>query len=404
MLIINAKIVTAGENGIIESGSLLIKGSKISQVSSGKTVGSGPDRISGLKVVDAEGAVITPGLFDSGTILALTEVEGGTRGTDFKADKTDFGAAFKVGMAVNRHSSMIPMVRASGVTSVIVRPSAGSQNIAGQSAILSLAEHANLLNDGNAMFVDLRERSRVFSGGTRAIAMTKLEAALDEAMVYKKNKKAYRSGKLKQLALSELDLIALEPVIDGDKPIAVYVDRAADIEQVIKLLGNYQLILVGAREGWMVKELIAKHAIPVVLNVLDNIPSTFDQLGARLDNAALLASAGVTIAFMTEDIFTETKSLTQAAGVAVANGLPWDSAINAITVNPAEIWGSVVSGKLESGQIADLVMWDGDPLEVTSKPTRVMIHGEWVSLKSRQTLLRDRYADLSDKSSAFGYR
>jgi len=118
-----------------------------------------------------------------------------------------------------------------------------------------------------------------------------------------------------------------------------------------------------------------------------------------------LVKAGVKVAFMTEDVFTESRSLTQAAGVAVAYGLAWQDAIDAITVNPAMIWGiDKQYGALAPGRVADLLVWDGDPLEVTSRPTKIMIDGQWVSTQTRQTMLRDRYSDLSKSGMPFGYR
>jgi imidazolonepropionase-like amidohydrolase len=107
---------------------------------------------------------------------------------------------------------------------------------------------------------------------------------------------------------------------------------------------------------------------------------------------------------MTQDLYSDTRSLTQAAGVAVAYGLTWHQAMKAITVNPAAIWGLENYGSLEAGQVADIVIWDGDPLEVMSAPTRLMIDGRWINLTTRQDLLRDRYSDLDKQDIPFGYR
>jgi len=188
--------------------------------------------------------------------------------------------------------------------------------------------------------------------------------------------------------------------------LVIHVDRAADIETVIAELGTFNLMLViaGGREAWRVKQVLAEMEIPVVLNVIDNLPSRFDRLGARLDNAALLVGAGVKVAFMTQDLYKDTRSLTQAAGVAVAYGLSWQEAMKAITVNPASIWGLENYGSLEKGRVADIVIWDGDPLEVMSAPTRLMIDGRWISLTTRQDLLRDRYSELENQDVPFGYR
>jgi imidazolonepropionase-like amidohydrolase len=257
------------------------------------------------------------------------------------------------------------------------------------------------------VFVDLTEDASEFSGGSRAKAITDLLDALDEAALYSKNKAAYQSGDLRVLRQSERDLKALLPIIQGMKPLAIHVDRAADIETILRQLDPYKLklIVIGGREAWKVAPMLVAQKVPVIINPLDNLPSSFDQIGARLDNAALLVKAGVMVAFMTEDVFTESRSLTQAAGVAVAYGLAWQDAVNAITINPAMIWGiDELYGALAPGLVADVLVWDGDPLEVTSRPTKIMIDGEWTSLETRQTLLRDRYADLTKGNTTFGYR
>ena len=195
-------------------------------------------------------------------------------------------------------------------------------------------------------------------------------------------------------------------VLNREIALVVHVDRAADIETVLAEFAtfNIRIVLAGGREAWKVKQLLVDKDIPVLLNVIDNLPSRFDRLGARLDNAALLVEAGITIAFMTQDLFTGTKSLTQGAGVAVAYGLSWQEAMKAITVNPAVIWGVANYGSLETGQIADIVIWDGDPLEVMSAPTKLMINGRWINLTTRQDLLRNRYSDLDKQDVPFGYR
>jgi hypothetical protein len=264
-----------------------------------------------------------------------------------------------------------------------------------------------LMVDNNAVFVDLTENASKFSGGSRAKAITDLLDALDEAALYSKHTAAYQAGNLRELRQSERDLKALLPIIRGVKPLAVSMDRAADIETVLRQLDPYklQIVLIGGREAWQVAAMLAERQVPVVINPMDNLPSSFDQLGARLDNAALLVKAGVMVAFMTEDVFTETRSLTQGAGVAVAHGLAWQDGLNAVTINPAIIWGiDKQYGALAPGRVADLLVWDGDPLEVTSRPAKIMIDGEWVSTQTRQTLLRDRYSDLNRTGLPFGYQ
>ena len=143
--------------------------------------------------------------------------------------------------------------------------------------------------------------------------------------------------------------------------------------------------------------------MPVVLAALDNIPTDFDRLGARLDNAVLLHNAGVQIAFRSENTHNA-GWIRQGGGIAVANGLPYEAALAAMTRGPATIWGLEDRGSLAKGKTADLVIWSGDPLEVTTLAERVMIDGQWMELDNRQDRLLERYRDLSNDATPFGYR
>ncbi len=140
---------------------------------------------------------------------------------------------------------------------------------------------------------------------------------------------------------------------------------------------------------------LARSGIPVLIDPLSNLPDRFETLSSRLDNAALLQRAGVRFAIApapgTVDAHQARLAL-QLAGNAVANGLPWDAAFAAVSRAPAEIFGvGDRLGRLERGYIADIVIWDGDPLEVKSAPVAVFIAGAEQPLVSRQTRLRDRY-------------
>ena len=144
--------------------------------------------------------------------------------------------------------------------------------------------------------------------------------------------------------------------------------------------------------------------MPVIVDPFQNLPATFEQLGATMRNAERLIEAGVTTAFAhLGDSAHQSRLVLQSAGNAVANGVDHDDALTAITAAPAEIFGIEGAGALEPGALGDVVVWDGDPLEVSSAPPTVIIGGEEQSLESRQTRLRDRYLDLTD-DTPFAYR
>lgn len=189
------------------------------------------------------------------------------------------------------------------------------------------------------------------------------------------------------------DAEALLRVINGDMPLLFTADRAADIRQVIafkKRNPTISVVIVNAVEGWRVADELADANIPVILNPENNLPGGFDQIGATLANAGRLHQAGVSVS-----IGMETHNIrlaTQHAGNAVANGLPWQAGLASLTINPARIYGvDNLLGSLETGKTADVVVWSGDPLEVTSHAEQVIIKGELMSMESRQHKLRDRY-------------
>ena len=166
---------------------------------------------------------------------------------------------------------------------------------------------------------------------------------------------------------------------------------------------NLRAIIAGGSEAWMVADHLAAAGVPVILDGMNNLPVDFDRLNARLDSAAILLEAGVTIAFGAGNQTYNARLLTQAAGIAVANGVEWDQALRAITLAPAQIHGvDATVGSIEPGKEADIVIWPGDPLELIHYPEQVFIQGTAVSMQSRQTLLRDRYLQTgADKPPAF---
>jgi imidazolonepropionase-like amidohydrolase len=182
------------------------------------------------------------------------------------------------------------------------------------------------------------------------------------------------------------------------------VDRASDILQVIEFSKRHGLnsVISGGTEAWMVADQLAEAGVPVLINALSNLPANFDQLGARMDNAAILNEAGVTIAFFGAGTH-QARKLRQIAGNAVANGLPYEAGLAAMTVSPVVIFTlGDEYGSIEENSIADLVIWSGDPLDVTAAADQVIIAGKTVEMISRQTLLRDRYLPVnSDMPHAY---
>jgi imidazolonepropionase-like amidohydrolase len=391
VVITGATIHTLGPQGTIQNGTLVIEDGRIRAVGPAVPVPAGARRI------DARGKVVTPGLFDSLSRLGVVEVGAveGTRDATVQDDRIT--AAFTVVDAFNPRSVLIPVNRIEGLTRAVVAPNAGKSLIAGQGAIITLGGPGDyLVRSPVAMFAVLGEAGSHLAGGSRSAALLRLKEAFQDALDYAANRRAFDAGDRRPYILSRLDLEALLPVVKGQLPLVVFVDRASDIESALRLAKDWKLklILASVNEGWKVADQIAAAKVPVLLNPMDDLPGSFETLGATLENAARLHKAGVTFAFMTGDAHNA-RNLKQEAGNAVAYGLPWDAALAAITAVPARIWGiSDHYGTLEPGKDADVVIWDGDPLELTTFADAVFIRGKEMPMKSRQTELRDRYKDL----------
>jgi imidazolonepropionase-like amidohydrolase len=390
----------------IENGTVLIRDGKIAAVGADVAVPAG------AKVIDARGKMVTPGFFDSETQMGLSEVgavqatndysvQGG--GGDAAADYVT--AAFNVAGGINPASIVIPVTRVGGVTTVVSAPTGGL--IAGQGVVIDLAGQRLsdlLVRTPVAMFATIGEGSEAAGGGARAGEILRLREVLDDARFYARNRAAFDRGESRELSESRLDLEALQPVLQGRLPLAVEVHRASDIRQVLDLADDYdlKLVLLGATEGWRVADDIAHADVPVVLKVLTNLPESFERLGARYDNAAILRQHGVKVAFTALDTHNA-RNVKQEAGNAVAYGLPYDEALRAVTLYPAQIWGVAdTHGSLEPGKVADVVVWGGDPLELLTPVSNVIIGGREIPLVSRATELRDRYMDPASARRAYG--
>lgn len=392
--IVGGTVHTVGPAGTIENATVLLENGKVRAVGRDVAV---PD---GARRIDAKGKVVTPGLMDSLTRLGLVEVSQVEGTNDTRPNEDDrFTAAFDVVDGFNPRSVLFPITRIEGVTRAVVAPQTGESLIAGQGAVIHLGTERSdwLLRSPVAMYAVLGESGAGLAGGARGAAMLRLREALQDALDYGSNRTAFDRGDRREYALSRLDLEALQPVVKGELPLVITVQRASDIEAALRLARDVRLklIVAGGREAWMVARQLADAKVPVLLDPMANLPDSFEALGATLESAARLHKAGVTVAFMTGDSH-DVRNIKQAAGNAVSYGMPWDAALAALTLVPARLWGIADRyGTLEPGKDADVVVWDGDPLETTSYPEHVFIRGVEVPRDTRQIRLRDRYKDLS---------
>ena len=382
----------------IEHGTVLIRDGKIVDV--GASVAVPP----GAQVIDATGKWVTPGLINANSSLGLSEAgspefSGGYNDTRAKGSH-GVAAAFKAWEGINPASMYIPMARQGGITSVMVNPGGGL--IAGQSAMIDLAGDrvdAMLVRRGTtaanlAMVASFSPGAA--EAGARGELLARLRDLLLDARAYAQNRAAFERNATRVFAAPRGDLEALQSVIDTTIPLAIAVDRASDIRAVLDLRRRdklpLKLIIVGAAEGWEVAAELAAAKVPVLVGATTNIPTSFDALGARQENAALLRAAGAAVVLIGEGDDFKVLNIRQEAGNAVAYGMSWDDALRAVTLAPAEAFGVADKvGSLRAGREANVVIWDGDPFEFATAAEQVFIRGIRQTGKTRQDELTERY-------------
>ena len=371
-------------------GTITIRGELISDVDE-------PGVSEGCERIDATGKVVTAGLIEPYSALGLTEVDL-EKGTVDHAPGGALGArpvraSFIVADAYNPRSTLIPISRMGGITSAVTAPSGGL--VSGQSAFVDLL--------GSTQAEVVQRRTAAFhvhlggGGGSRSDRIAGLRNLLSEARLFRDKGEEWRKMRYRGLVTPVTELAAIQPALFGRAPLAVHVDRASDIEAILNLISEgpspIRLILIGGAEAWMHAAALAEKKIPVLIDPLLESPESFDRMGARADNAKRLHEAGVQVMFST--FWTHNmRTLAQVAGNAVRAGLPKRAGIDAITRVPAEAFGMTDRGAIAVGKRANLVVWSGDPLEVTSAPERVLIGGKDAPLVSRQTRLFQRYKEL----------
>jgi imidazolonepropionase-like amidohydrolase len=409
--ITNAKVVIGDGSAPIEGGTVVVRGGTV--VYAGAAAGAPASGSS----VDAGGAWVTPGIFATLTTLGLADVSAVEQSNDIRAAASPFSAALDASTAINPASQHILVHRAAGITRAATTPAPTGSIFAGQGAIIDLDGDTKPVVQARAFqMVDLSENGARLAGGSRPAAYALLRNALREAQALVGKPGIPETTEIvkdDEVLLSRFDAEALVPVVAGTQKLYVAVERAADIRIVLALKSEYpklDLVLVGASEGWLVADAIAAAGVPVIANGLNDLPEAFEQLGATQSNAGRLARAGVKVAINAETM-QNPRRLQQVAGNLVAltrvpgaTGMDWGKAFAAISSVPAEISGmGGKAGVLKAGAFGDVVLWDGDPLEVGSVPTRVFIAGVEQSLESHQSGLRDRYRDLDESDLPKAY-
>jgi len=395
-------IAITGGRVVIGDGSAPVDGATV-VIRDGNVVaaGVGVSVPAGARMIDASGKWVTPGVFAGFTRLGLAEVDA-VRGTNDKsAGRSGFSAALDVAPAIDPFRSPFAVNRSAGVTRAVVAPEASGNIFAGQGAIADLGADSDAVTKARAFqFAVFGEEGAANAGGSRAGTHLHFRAMLREAQDY-----AAGRGNFDDELLKAEDAKALLLVLRGETRLLIHVEGANDMLRLLELRREFpaiKMVFVGASEGWRVAPQLASAGVPVIASALNDLPATFEMLGATQSNIGRMKAAGVKVAIgMINDRDShQLRYTTQYAGNLVslqrvprATGLSWDEAFAAISSVPADIMGvGDRLGSLKAGKAADVVVWDGDPLELSSAANIVIIDGVEQPLGNRQMRLRDRYA------------
>lgn len=376
----------------MKDASVIVEGGKVTRVQAGAPGGLP----AGCRTVAGKGRLLTPGFMEPFSSLGLVEVlleestsDYGPRGE--AGAKEPIRAAQRASDSINPASALFPVTRLGGVTAAAAVPGGGL--VSGQSAWVST--DGSVRRSPLAMQINLGQTGRDALSSSRSEVIERLRELLFDAREYGRRKTDFEQNRMRQVAASRLDLEALQDVLTGKLPVVVYATRVSDILAALELAREYglKLILAGADEAWLVSKELAAAKVPVILQPTQNLPRNFDALSSRLDSAMLLQVAGVKVLFSTLGEPHQVRTLAQEAGNAVAWGLPHTEALRAITSGVAEVFG-VEGGRIAPGAVADLVLWNGDPLESSSRPLGMWLSGRQVPLTSRQQALFEKYRTL----------
>ena len=388
-----------GKNNNPFVGNVLLDGNKISRVST--------SNLRGDKVIDATGKILTPGIISTDSEIGIVEIGALSVTRDDSSDIYEIG--FSIYDAFNPNSVLIPWNRSNGITSTITLPQNTNSPIGGLGSFFVLDSNLEITGIKDNVMIG---RVGGSGGESRAETFSIMEDLLEFASsIDSKDMESYRnlsdlivdSPIAETMELHPRDLKALHRLLNDDLPLIMRANRASDILKLIEIKEKYDLnlIIMGAQEAGLVANKIAESDVPLIINPINNIPGSFDELAANIELASNLETFGITLMFNAPRSHNY-HLIRQGAGVAVANGMSYEGALKAITLSPVEIFKLGKRGQIAQGNIADLIIWDADPLEPSSMPEKVFINGKDIDLTTRMSRLTDRYT--KEKGKPNGYR
>ena len=372
-------------------GDILIVDKKIVEV--GKFLNS-----SSAKIIEAKGKPVTPGLISPISNIGVVEINALDVTNDDSPDF--FGPGFSVFNAFNPHSTLIPWNRSNGVTSSISTPGYSSQIFKGMGSYYLLDGDIDII--GNA---DVAMYARLGAiGGSRAETIQIMESMFELAL----NKDELELEELlgttfaSSMDMQLQDIQALSRVVNREIPLVLEVNRAIDILQALRLKNDYdlELVLMSVEEAPLVLDQILASGVSVIIDPMDNIPDSFDELASNIKLGGILSNAGIKVMFSTQRSHNY-HLMRQGAGNAVAHGMTYQAGISGMTSIVADVFNIQDRGSIKEGYFADIVIWSEDPLEPSAYPTTVIINGSEISLETRASRLTERYTDKRDIPSSY---
>ena len=402
----NARIITVS-GADIENGSIVIRDGKI------EAVGTSVNVPAGAQSIDGHGLSVYPGMIDAGTSMGLVEVPQGASGTVDTSEVGEFNPNSRAIIAVNPHSAHIGVARVEGITNVVSAPTGGL--ISGQATLINLlgTSPKEMAVVPNAALVINYPRLGGGGGGgfggfqpqvNLADALTAGERQLEQIRKMLRDGEAYgraRDAYAKDSSLPRPDinvvLEALVPYVRGQQPVIFRADREAEIRGAIKFAEEMKLkpIILGGDDAWKVASLLKEKNVPVILTGIFGLPGREDDpYDVLYESASKLQQAGVRFCISSGDPGAEARNLPMYAGMASAYGLSKADALKAVTLYPAQIMNVADRlGSIEVGKMANLVVTDGDLLEIRTHIHYLFIDGRKVQLTSRHTELNDAFKD-----------
>jgi imidazolonepropionase-like amidohydrolase len=396
-LIKNATIYDGVKNIPFE-GNILIENGTIKRISSANMQAD--------FVIDASGMIVTPGIIGTDTNIGIVEIGALSVTRDDSSDIYSIG--FSIHDAFNPKSTLIPWNRSNGVTSALSLPQNTSSPIGGLGSYflldgeLDITSNKDIVMIGNVGGSSNKSRAETFSVMDDLLSFASSINARDLSSDSDIADLIEGSPIADFMELHPRDVKALFKLVNDNLPLIISTHRASDILKLIELKEKYSLNLIikGAQDASLVASQIAESNIPLIINPINNIPDSFDELASNIQMASRLEKKGIDIMFNTPRSHNF-HLVRQGAGVAVANGMSYEAAIKAITSAPANVFNIDQRGEIKTGYFADIVIWDADPLEPSSMPEYVFINGKAIDLTTRSSRLRDRYTTQPEKPNTY---